>query len=130
MKKTPGNPRYAMLFVKKGKNEKFKNTKYLPLNQHLLNKKILCASFVENSMSSCMQQVYQALNPLEYSWELIDGVHVPAWYNSLQLPTQEEISQHQEKNYENPTANNFEKEKCDGDNDMVSGVKFNDDSDI
>ena len=77
-----------------------------------------------------MQQVYQALNPLEYSWELIDGVHVPAWYNSLQLPTQEEISEHQEKNYENPTANNFEKEKSDGDNDMVSGVKFNDDSDI
>ena len=66
--KTPGNPRYAMLFVKKDKNKKF---------------------------------------------------------NSLQLPTREEKSQHQEKNYENPTVNNFEKEKSDRDNGMVS-----DDSDI
>ena len=48
--KTPGNPRYAMLFVKKGKNKKSKNTKYLPLNQHLLNMKTSCASFVENSI--------------------------------------------------------------------------------
>ena len=48
--KTPGNPRYAMLFLKKGKNKKFNNTKYLPFNQYLLNMKILCASFVENGM--------------------------------------------------------------------------------
>lgn len=77
-----------------------------------------------------MQQVYQVFNPLEYSWELIDCVNVPAWYNSLQLPTQEQRSQHQETNYEIPTSNNFEKEKIDGDNDMLSDVEFNDDSDI
>ena len=33
-------------------------------------------------------------------------------------------------NYENSTGNNFEKEKSDVDNDMVSDVEFIDDSDI
>ena len=47
---TPGNSRYAMLFVKKGKKKKVNNTKYLTPDQHLLNMKILYASFVENSM--------------------------------------------------------------------------------
>ena len=74
-----------------------------------------------------MQQVF---NLLEYSRELIDFVNVPAWYNSLQLPTQEQISQHHETNYEIPTSNNFEKEKSDGDNNMLSDVEFNNDSDI
>ena len=73
--------------------------------------KILRASFVGCSVSSCMQPVYQTLNTLDYGWQLIDGVHVPVWYTSLQLPTQEEISHHQETNYENLARNYFENEK-------------------
>ena len=92
--------------------------------------KILRASFVGYSMLSCMQPVYETLNPLDYGWQLIDGVHVPVWYSSLQLPTQEEISHCQERNYENPAGNNFENEKSDNDDDVMSDVEFNDDSDI
>ena len=92
--------------------------------------KLLRASFVGYSMLSCMQPVYETLNPLDYGWQLIDGVHVPVWYSSLQLPTQEEISHYQEKNYENPAGNYFENEKSDSDDDMISDVEFNDDSDI
>ena len=66
-----------------------------------------------------MQPVYQTLNPLDYGWQLIEGVHVPVWCNSLQLPTQEEIRIHQETNYENQTGNYFENEKSDSDDDMV-----------
>ena len=47
--------------------------------------KILRASFVGYRMSSCIQPVYQALNSLDYGWQLIDGVHVPVCiivYNS------------------------------------------------
>ena len=54
-----------------------------------------------------MQPVYETLNPLDYGWQLIDGVHVPVWYSSLQLPTQEEISHYQETNYENLAGNYF-----------------------
>ena len=43
-----------------------------------------------------MQLVYQTLNPLDYAWQLINGVHVPVWYNSLRLPNEEEISHHHE----------------------------------
>ena len=91
--------------------------------------KIQRASFV-GSMSSCMQPVYETLNPLDYCWQLIDGVHVPGSYSSLQLPAQEEISHYQETNYENPAGNYFENEKSDSDDDMISDVEFNDDSDI
>ena len=58
-----------------------------------------------------MQLVYQTLNPLDYAWQLINGVHVPVWYNSLRLPTEEEISHHHEANYENPTGDYFEMKK-------------------
>ena len=96
--KTPGDSRYAILFVKKGKNKRFNDTKSLPPDQHSLNMKILCASFIGYSISSCMQPVYETLNRLDYGWQLIDGVHVPVWSSSLQLSTQEEISHHQETN--------------------------------
>ena len=48
--KTPSNSRYAMFFVKKGKNKKFNNIKSLSPDQHSLNIKILCASFVRYDM--------------------------------------------------------------------------------
>ena len=40
-------------------------------------------------MPSGMQRVCQDLNLPDYGRQLIDGVYVPVWYNSLQLPTQE-----------------------------------------
>ena len=33
-------------------------------------------------------------NFLDYDWQLIDGVHCPIWYSSLQLSVQEQISYH------------------------------------
>ena len=119
-----------MLFVKLAKNKIFDDTKSLPTDQHSLNIKILRASFVGYTMSSCMQPVYETLNPLDYGQQLIDGVHVPVWHGSLQLPTQEEISHYQEMNYENPAGNYVENEKSDSDDDTISGLEFNDDSDI
>ena len=63
--KTPGNSRYVMLFVKKkGKNKIFNDTKSLPPDQNSLNMKILRSSFVGYGMLSCMQPVYETLNPL------------------------------------------------------------------
>ena len=59
MKKTPGDSRYTMLFVKKGINNTFNNFKSLPPDQHSLNMKMFRTSFVAYSMSSCMQPVYQ-----------------------------------------------------------------------
>ena len=76
-----------------------------------------------------MQPVYETLNPLDYGWQLIDGVHVPVWYSSLTLPTPEDISHYQETNYKNPAGNYFENES-DSNDDMVSDAEFNDDSDI
>ena len=119
-----------MLFVKKGTNKVFNDIKSLPPEQHSLNMKMLCASFAGYRISSCMQPVYQTLNPLDYVWQLIDGVHVLVWYTSLQLPTQEEINHHQETNYKNSAGNCFENEKSDSDDDMISDVEFNDDSEI
>ena len=55
-------------------------------------------------------------------WQLIDGVHVPVWYSSLQLPTQEKISNHQETNCKNPVGTYFENEKSDSNDDMISDV--------
>ena len=75
-----------------------------------------------------MQPVYQALNPIDYDWQLIDSVYVPVWYNSLQLQTQEEIRIRQKTNYDIPTGTYFENEKKRYD--MVSDNKFNEDSDI
>lgn len=75
--KGSGDSRCAMFFVKKGKNKVFNTTKYLLPDQHLLNMEILCAVFVGYSISSSMQSVYQALNPLDYGWYLRDGVNVP-----------------------------------------------------
>ena len=69
---------------------------------------ILRATFVGYSMPSGMQRVYQDLSLPEYGRQLIDGVYVPVWYNSLQLPTQKKVRIHQETNYENPTGNYFE----------------------
>ena len=109
--KNLGDFHYAMLFIKMGKNEIFNNIKSPPPDQHSLNMKILRASFVGYTMSSCMQPIYQALDLLEYGWQLLDGVHFPVQYSSLQLPTQDEISHHQETNYENPTGDYFEKLK-------------------
>ena len=67
-------------------------------DQYSLNIKKLRGSFVGYSISKCMQPVYQATNPFNLSWKLIDVVHVPVWCNSLQLTTQKEISHLQERN--------------------------------
>ena len=54
-----------------------------------------------------MPPVYQAVNPLDYCWQLIDGAHVLVCYDSLQLPAQEEIRIHQETNCENYQETNW-----------------------
>ena len=63
-------------------------------------------------------------------WLAIDGVHVPVWYNSLQLSTQEEIRIHHKTNYENPTGNYFQNDKRDSDDNIVEDIEFNNDSDF
>ena len=65
--KSPRLHSFAILFVNKRKNKIFNNTKSLLPDQHSLNMKILRASFVGYSMSSNMQPVYHALNPLDCS---------------------------------------------------------------
>ena len=53
-----------MLFVKKGYNKIFNNIKSLLPDKNSLTLKILRTVCAAYSMSSCMQPVYQPLNPL------------------------------------------------------------------
>ena len=57
-------------------------------------------------------------------WQLIDGVHVPVWYSSLQLPTQEKNKQSSRNELRKSSGYLFLKWKIDSDDDMISDADW------
>ena len=54
-----------------------------------------CLLFPESRMCAVSDDtgIYILMLYIAKHWQLIDGVHVPVWYSSLQLPTQEKNKQ-------------------------------------
>ena len=80
--KTPGESRYTMLFVKKGKKKVFVQTKQLPPDERSLRMKILKANYISYGWEICLNQHFEIPNPLEYSWKICDGKLEPNWSSS------------------------------------------------
>ena len=91
--KTPGESRYAMLFVKKGKKKVFFQTKQQPPDERSLRMKILRANYISYGWENCLNQHFEILNPLEYEWKICDGKLEPNWFEGPALPFFEELNQ-------------------------------------
>ena len=89
--KSPGDCRYAMLYVGKGEKRKFSATKLLPPDQKSLNMKILRANLICHGWVNCLNCNYQSLDPLCYGWIYKDEMLKPLWYEGNPLPNEHEI---------------------------------------
>ena len=49
------------------------------------------ANFVVNCMVNCLDGEYRQPNPLDYGWQLNDGIIESIWYTGSALPNTEEI---------------------------------------
>ena len=56
--KTPGESKYAMLFVKKGKKKVFIQTKQLPPDKRSLRMKLLRANYISYGWENCLNQKF------------------------------------------------------------------------
>ena len=93
--KTPGESRYSMLFIKKGKKKVFVETKQLPLDEKSLCVKILRANYISYGWENCLNQHFEIPYPLEYGWKICSGKLEPNWFQDPALPFFEEINQEQ-----------------------------------
>ena len=93
--KTPGEGRYPMLFVKKGKKKVFVQTKQLPPDKSSLHMKMLRANYISYGWEKCLNQHFEIPNPLEYGWKICDVKLEPNWFEDPALPSFEEINQKQ-----------------------------------
>ena len=103
--KTPGDRRYAMLFVGKGKKKKFASTKSLPPDQKSLDMKIMRADLISHSWANCLDPHYEQFDPCSYGWKFEDELLQPLWYHGYSLPTVTEIEEQLHVNseeYRNP----------------------------
>ena len=91
--KTPGESRYAMLFVKKGKKKVFVQTKQLSPDERSLRMKILRANYISYGWENCLNQHFEIPNPLEYGWKICDRKLEPNLFEGPALPSFEEINQ-------------------------------------
>ena len=89
--KTPGDSRYAMLFVGKGNKKRFASTKSLPPDQKSLEKKILRANLISHSWINCLNGHYEQLDPCSYGYKVDNGIHVPFWFDADVLRNEESI---------------------------------------
>ena len=89
--KTPGDSRYAMLIIKKGKKTKFAPTKSLPPDYKSLVQKIKRANFVAYGWSNCLYGEFDQPDPLFYGWKYENKLLLPIWYEGNPLPSTEEI---------------------------------------
>ena len=88
--KSPGDTRYAMLYIGKEK-KKFAPTKSLPPDQKSLTMKILRAHLVSHSWINCLDCNYKSLDPLSNGLIFVDGDLQPLWYEGASLPSEEQI---------------------------------------
>ena len=72
--KTPGDSRYAMMMSSKGKKRKFTPSQRLPSDSKSIQWNIQWANFVVNCMVNCLDGAYKQPNPLNYGWQLNDGI--------------------------------------------------------
>lgn len=89
--KTPGDSRYAMLFVKNGKQTKFAPTKSLPPDYDSLHQKIKRANFVAYGWKNSLYGEFDQPDPLLYGWKYENEVLMPVWYEGKALPDNDEI---------------------------------------
>ena len=89
--KKPGDSRYAMLFVKKGKKTKFAPTKSLPPDYNSLFQKIKRANFITYGWSNSLNGEFDQPDPLLYGWKYENESLLPVWYEGNPLPSDEEI---------------------------------------
>lgn len=140
--KTPGESRYKMLFVGKGKSKKFRATKLLPPDQCSLDMKIMRTNFVSYNMASSLTPIYTSLDAKNYGWEVKDEILQPIWFLCPPLPSDEEISNHLKENDtnndddfddEDDDVNCYESSEEDSDDEDAfpwSDEDIDDDSDI
>ena len=93
--KAPGESRYTMLFVKKGKKKVLVQTKQLPPYERSLLMKILRANYISYCWENCLNQHFEIPNPLVYGWKICDGKLEPSWFEGPALPSFEQITQEQ-----------------------------------
>ena len=105
--KKPGESRYVMLFVKKGKKKVFVQTKQLPPDERSLRIKISRANYISYGWKNCLNQHFEIPNPFEYGWKICDGKLEPNWFEGPTLPSFEEINQEQNNFDSLPDLNQY-----------------------
>ena len=71
--KSPGESRYAILFVTKWKKKKFAETKLFLLDEQSLHMKMLRANFVSCCGANCVNQYFQILSLVDYGRKVPEG---------------------------------------------------------
>ena len=89
--RTPGDSRYAMLFVKRGNKKVFASTKTLIPYVDSLTMKIKRADLVAHSWINCLNLEYEGLEPMLYGRYFDNDALSPIWYNGSALPIMDEI---------------------------------------
>ena len=89
--KSPGDSRYAMLFVGKGEKREFSATRLLPPDQKSLNMKILRANLICHGWVNCLNNTYHSLDPSHYGWIDNGKLFTPFWFEGTPLPNEQEI---------------------------------------
>ena len=92
---SPGEIRYAMLLVTKGKKKKFVKTKLLPPDEQSLHMKILRANFVLCVAANCVNQHFEILNLVDYGWKVSEGKLEPNWFEGSAFLSIEDTDQEQ-----------------------------------
>ena len=103
--KTPGESRYAMLFVKKRKKKVFVQTKQLPPDERSLRMEILRTNYISYGWENCLNQHFEIPNLLEYGRQICDGKLEQNWFKGQAFPSSEEISQEQNNSDTLPDLN-------------------------
>ena len=88
--KSPGESRYAMLFVTKIKKKKFVETKFLSSNEQSLHMKILRANFVSCGEANSVNQEFEILNLVDCGWKISEGKLDPNWCEGSALSSTED----------------------------------------
>ena len=93
MEKTPGQARYKMLFVGKGKKKKFASTKAIIPDKSTLVMKSKRTNFVTHLMVNCLEQNFVPLNPSDYAWKKNDDDDrwSPIWFEGSPLPSTNDV---------------------------------------
>ena len=113
--RTPGDSRYAMLFVKRGNKKVFASTKTLIPYVDSLTMKIKRADLVAHSWINCLNLEYEGLEPLLYGWNFHNDALSAIWYNGPALPTTYEIVDRKFATFSEVADETYDNESSDDD---------------